>query len=143
MTRKDIEKYAEKLLEELGINEMPIPINKIAEYAGCQVKAFDDDKDGVSGVFMVNKSIPMIGYNGNQSPVRQRFTIAHELGHFILHSHNDPKEVYVDHNTFPLFRDENSSTGASLVEQQANAFAAALLMPERLIAEEVKKLNLD
>jgi Zn-dependent peptidase ImmA (M78 family) len=143
MTRKDIEKYAERLLAELGINEMPIPVNKIAEHAGCQVKAFDDDKDGVSGVFMVNNSIPMIGYNSNQSPVRQRFTIAHELGHFILHSHNDPKEVYVDHNTFPLFRDENSSTGASIVEQQANAFAAALLMPERLITEEVKNLNLD
>jgi Zn-dependent peptidase ImmA (M78 family) len=143
MNRSDIEKAADKLIRELGINEMPIPVEKIAVHAGCQVKAFDDDKDGVSGVFMVQNSVPVIGYNCNQSPVRQRFTIAHELGHFILHNHNDPNEVYVDHNTYPLFRDQNSSTGASIIEQQANAFAAALLMPEKLVVEEIRNINFD
>jgi len=143
MNRKDIEKKAEKLIDDLGINAIPISVDKIAVHAGCQVKPFNDDKDGVSGVFMVKDGVPMIGYNGNQSPVRQRFTIAHELGHFILHNSNDPREVFVDHNTFPLFRDENSSTGASIIEQQANAFAAALLMPEKFVTAEIKNLNLD
>lgn len=143
MNRKDIEKAAERLIEALGINETPVPVDRIAAHAGCTVKPFDDDKDGVSGVFMVTNSVPTIGYNSNQSPVRQRFTIAHELGHFILHNSNDPQEVFVDHNTYPLFRDENSSTGASIIEQQANAFAAALLMPERLVTQEIKNLHLD
>lgn len=142
MNRSDIEKAAEKLIEELGINEAPIPVEKIAEHAGCQVKAFDDDKDGVSGVFRMQNSVPVIGYNCNQSSVRQRFTIAHELGHFILH-HNDPNEVYVDHITYPLFRDQNSSTGSSVVEQQANAFAAALLMPEKMVVEQIRNIKLD
>ena len=143
MNRTDIEKAAEKLIDELGISEMPIPVEKIAEHAGCIVKPFDDDKDGISGVFMVKNSVPTIGYNSKQSLVRQRFTIAHELGHFVLHNNNDPRNVYVDHNTYPLFRDQNSSTGSSLIEQQANAFAAALLMPEKLVVNEVKNLNVD
>lgn len=144
MKRNDIEKEAQKLIDALNINAAPVEIEKIAEYAGCTVKPFDDDKDGVSGIFMFNNKVPTIGYNNNQSPVRQRFTIAHELGHYILHSDNDPKEVYVDNNAFlPLFRDENSSTGTSLIEQQANAFAAAILMPEKFVAEEIKNLKLD
>ena len=143
MNRKEIEKAAEKLIQDLGINEAPIPVQQIAEGIGCLVKAFRDDTDGVSGVFMMNNNTPMIGYNSNQSEVRQRFTIAHELGHYILHNNNDPKEVFVDHKTLALFRDENSSTGSSKIEQQANAFAAALLMPERFVTEEVKNINVD
>lgn len=147
MIRKDIEKAAEKLIEELGINERPVPVDKIAQHKGCVVKHFDDDRDGISGVLMVNENVPTIGYNYNQSKVRQRFTIAHELGHFILHSNNDPKEVFVDNHTYNhtylLFRDHNSSTGSSVIEQEANAFAAALLMPQKFLAEEIKNLHFD
>ncbi|MDF2449442.1 MAG: ImmA/IrrE family metallo-endopeptidase [Bacteroidota bacterium] len=144
MNRKDIEKVAEDLIQEFGITTRPVPVHIIANNKGCVVKEFDDDKNGVSGVFMVNDNVPTIGFNVNQSKVRQRFTIAHELGHFMLHSINDPNEVFVDNNAFaPLFRDENSSTGTHILEQQANAFAAALLMPEKFVVEEIKNMNLD
>lgn len=145
MNRKDIETAAEKLIEEFGIKETPVPVHEIAASKGCYVQHFIDDRDGrdgLSGVFMVNDNVPTIGFNYDQSKVRQRFTIAHELGHFILH-YNDPKEVFVDNKPYALFRDYNSGTGSDIMEQQANAFAAALLMPQRFLVEEIKKLDID
>ena len=63
--------------------------------------------------------------NKNESEVRKRFTIAHELGHFIYHS-----DKYVGGGTsIPdqiFFRDYSTNP----MEQEANNFAAALLMPE-------------
>lgn len=58
----------------------------------------------------------------------QRFTLAHEIGHLILH----PGRIY--HRDRPLNGGE-SNAGLPYVEREANAFAAELLMPERLIVE--------
>ncbi len=66
------------------------------------------------------------------STVRQRFTIAHELGHFFLHRASST--VFVD--AAPIFfRDESSSNGSQREEIEANAFAAELLMPEDAIRQ--------
>jgi Zn-dependent peptidase ImmA (M78 family) len=56
-----------------------------------------------------------------QWPNRRRFTIAHELGHFILHRRN------------PDYLASPGATGLPLVEAEAHAFAAALLMPAALL----------
>lgn len=54
------------------------------------------------------------------SPLRDNFTIAHELGHFFLHyPHRAPHDQPVSFNRY----------GVSTVEQQANVFASAFLMP--------------
>lgn len=66
-------------------------------------------------------------------------TKAHELGHYELHRHNSA--LFIDKGF--LNRDKNYSTGEILVEQKANAFAAALLMPEYLWEKEIKKQKLD
>ena len=61
-----------------------------------------------------------ISYNKTQSFVRQQFSIAHELGHLILHTYNrnDSQSVYYRRNG-----------SVSQIEWEANEFAAALLMP--------------
>lgn len=61
---------------------------------------------------------------------RQRFTIAHELGHFLLHK--DRQNVPVD---IIFFRDENTST----IEQEANKFASEFLMPDYKVYEYIKE----
>lgn len=94
------------------------------------LEAFDNAErqvETVSGVLVVKDGKGIIGVNANHHPNRQRFTVAHELGHFLLH--RDDGRIFVDRSPV-FFRDAGSSEGTSRQEIEANAFAAALLMPE-------------
>jgi energy-coupling factor transporter ATP-binding protein EcfA2 len=71
------------------------------------------------------------------------FTIAQELGHFILRKELISSHVQVDKQFRVLMRDGKAATGADPVEMQANQFAAALLMPERLIREAIDQYTFD
>lgn len=121
---------AESIVQRLS-TEFPIQPKAIAEKLGVRVLKAPPTHGGLSGAFLVSNGQPIILYNGADADLRQRFTIAHELGHFILHSR--PGEAKV------LFRDDRSSEGTRIPEIQANAFAAALLMPEPLVRERVKQ----
>jgi Zn-dependent peptidase ImmA (M78 family) len=70
----------------------------------------------------------VIVVNASHHPNRQRFTLAHELAHHVLHRDYLTENVHVD--TTVLTRNERSSTGADRKEVEANAFAAELLMPQ-------------
>lgn len=83
----------------------------------------------------------MIGYSANDPKVRKRFTIAHELGHYILHGDSSSKEeVFVDKDFIIKYRNNVNSYNKVEIKQEneANAFAAALLMPKFLIEEEFR-----
>jgi len=67
----------------------------------------------------------MIIVNAANARVRHTFTIAHEIGHFMLHK----GDVYLDGRVRVSFRDGLSSMATDQEEVSANAFAAALLMP--------------
>jgi Zn-dependent peptidase ImmA (M78 family) len=119
---------------------LPVPVNKIAESRGLTIKPYDLG-EAVSGVLVIKQGVGTIGINPTESMVRQRFTVAHELGHFELH--NDGDELFVDKAFKVHFRDQNSSKGEIKKEQEANAFAAALLMPEKFIRKEIEKHSFD
>ncbi len=140
MLNRKIEKLTTQILEELKVDRLPIPVNKIAELRGLAIKPYDLGLD-VSGVLVVEGGKGTIGFNPTESIVRQRFTIAHELGHYELHKDGD--QLFVDKGFKVMFRDQNSATGEDRMEQEANAFAAALLMPEPLIRKEIQKQNFD
>lgn len=67
---------------------------------------------------------PTILVNRGEPPLRQRFAIAHALGHLVL-GHLEPNESHTD--TAASY----SSSAARIADRQANAFALALLAPER------------
>lgn len=74
-----------------------------------------------------------IGIESDEAPFRKRFTLAHELGHYILHPQKGDFEE-ID------FREKIDFTGQGKYstdprEQEANAFAAELLMPEEQVRE--------
>ena len=77
-------------------------------------------------------------------PNRQRFTIAHELGHHIMHRELIDGTVHVDKG-FTLWRGELATQGTDRVEVQANAFASELLMPKQFISqiEGIESLDID
>ena len=133
---KKIEKTARNILSLLNIDEAPVPVDKIAIQRGLKIVPYELGED-VSGVLVMDNGVNTIGYNPEQPEVRQRFTIAHELGHFELHkSHTG---IFIDKSFRVQFRNSDSATGEYLQEQEANAFAAALLMPEDFLIREIEK----
>ena len=129
------EKHAQKVLSDHEVLEPPIPVEEIATRLGAQLSYEPfDGKGELSGVLFREKGRVVIGINSSHPTVRQRFSIAHEIGHLVMHQGS----VYVD-KTVRFNRDGKSSMAVDREEIQANQFAAELLMPEVLIAASVKK----
>ena len=82
---------------------------------------------------------PVIGVNSIHPRNRQRFTIAHECGHLMLHK----AEVHVDRRLHVHRRDVVSSMAVDPDEIEANRFAAELLMPYDLITADLDRYQID
>ena len=139
--QKFIEELATQILKDSGETNAPIDVNKIAQSKGIKVVGYDFGED-ISGVLVIDNGSAAIGYNQNNHPNRTRFTIAHELGHFALGHKRDGDFIDTPEKYFTvLFRDQNSSTGEHIQEREANAFAAALLMPAELITKTINETS--
>ena len=133
-----IEERAESLLREFNLYRLPVDVIKCADLLGIDVLAVELEPE-ISGVFIKKENMPYIRYNSKDMPARQRFTIAHEIGHFLLHSRS--QSLFIEKLEKVMYRNMESSTGELLKEREANAFAAALLMPKRLVEETVAELS--
>jgi Zn-dependent peptidase ImmA (M78 family) len=122
------------ILTQLNITKPPVPVEKIAKHLGAQVR-FSPLDDEISGMIHVRDRKPIIGINSLHHPNRQRFTIAHELGHLVLHRSLVTSHVHVDKDFPVLMRDSKASSGSDKIEIEANQFAAELLMPRSLLKE--------
>jgi Zn-dependent peptidase ImmA (M78 family) len=120
---------AQTLLREHGLAGPPVKLERLAKALKVviQYQAFGGD---LSGVSFVKNGVPVIGVNALHHVNRQRFTIAHELAHIVLHRDELTSEVHV------LNRDAVTETGTDPFEVEANAFASELLMPEAWIRAE-------
>ena len=135
MIIKHIEDKTFRILEEMGITKASnIDILTIATNLGVDVQSAKLETN-ISGLFVIKADKPYIRYNELEGATRSRFTIAHELGHFILHKDTP---LFVDKNEKVLFRNAVSATGEVMKEREANAFAAALLMPKLFIEHEIQ-----
>lgn len=130
------ETEAAKLLVEVGdAGRPPVDIEAIALHLKAQVVEEKLDRS-VSGLLYRDGDQVVIGVNSAHADRRRRFTIAHEIGHLVLHK---GRPLVLDHVRVN-FRDANSSTASDLEEIQANAFAAEILMPREQVIAGAKKL---
>lgn len=134
-----IESYAEKLIKSSGITDLnsKIDIDAIASHLGIIVEYKDPKDDTISGAIHRELNRTVIYINSEQPPNRQRFTLAHELGHFILHK--DMKAFVDGKKTQILLRSKQGEKSQKEVE--ANCFAAALLMPAKGVESQYKILK--
>lgn len=98
----------------------PIDLNKIAETAGLQIMAGELDNSNVAGSY--DRKNRVIVVKKNDPLFRKVFTVAHELGHYYLHADKPSEIFYRQDLDFLEARDEK--------DQEANWFAASLLMPK-------------
>jgi Zn-dependent peptidase ImmA (M78 family) len=129
------EREAQQVLAELGIYRIPIPVERIAEQLGATLN-YEPFEGNVSAMLYRDSVRTVIGINANHVHTRQRFSIAHEVGHLRLHP---GRPVILDHLVRINFRDETSSMATDQEEIAANAFAAELLMPEALVVREIDR----
>ena len=140
MRKKHIRSLVERLLINQDILSAPVPVENLAEHLGADIR-YTPAKESLSGFLLRDggSGQAIIGVNKTHHANRRRFTIAHELGHLLLHTGQD---VYVDGcaeaGLKVSLRDENSSAGTDVEEQEANLFAAELLMPSRFLHDDLK-----
>lgn len=134
---EEARRAAVNALRKAGINSLPVSLDAVCEAHAlqCLEKKLDPE---LSGMSFVRDGQGYVVVNSAHHPNRRRFTVAHEIGHHLLHADYLAKNVHVD--TAVLRRDELSSEGIYAKEIAANAFAAELLMPQ---ADVLKLASLD
>ncbi len=127
--QNEIEQKAEGILNESGLRTIPIPVEDIATHFKLHIgRAASKD----FSVLLIRKDgAALIGINSTENPRRQRFTIAHEIGHFFLHPQ---KDVLVD------YRSNSKGTHRTPKEKEADIFAASLLMPRQELIKDFMKV---
>ncbi|MNJ97106.1 hypothetical protein D3C87_148470 [compost metagenome] len=143
MSTEEIENKAALLLMEFDIYEPFVPVEKIVKGKNIDIVYHDFDEE-VSGVLVIKDNVATIGVNKANSLERKRFTIAHEMAHYSIHwkpMSRSNQEVFVDKDLFMKFRNtmNNYDREEIRMEKEANAFAAALLMPKHFIENELNK----
>lgn len=114
-----IERAAETFRSLFSLGLGPLSnVTRVAENAGAVVMKVHGLAPEIDAVSFATKR-PLIALNGSgRSACRERFGVAHELGHFSLHI--------------------GVLTGDRLTETQANRFASAFLMPRSTFASECR-----
>jgi Zn-dependent peptidase ImmA (M78 family) len=113
------------LLARSNIVKAPVPILSLLEKSGIDIK-FGELGD-VSGLIARQGRQTIVGINSKQAKTRQRFTMAHEFGHFLLHQ---DLRSHSDTDFRVKYRNRKSSEATDVEEVEANFFAASILMPK-------------
>jgi len=140
--RIEVERTASEILRSNGCMTIPVDVEKVAQALGAQVhrRAFEDQ---VSGVLAIQQDEKHILINEAHHRNRQRFSIAHELGHLVLHDTKKDR-LFIDTHlrvyqrvgapSSSVYTSPGSVTSPE-EEREANWFAASLLMPRALLEQ--------
>lgn len=140
--RKKAAARAADLLDAYGVTSPPVPVEEIAAMLKLQVVYDSLPHDTSSVLIRQPNGRQVIGVNALHSTTRRRFSLAHEIGHSLLHLSTEPPsdgEAVVSRPLEVLFRDGVAGQGTNAVEIDANTFAAALLMPESLVRARLRR----
>jgi len=126
-----------EIRKKYNLSSVPVDLSSIIESENITVKVTDlsqlERRAGrkISGLITIEKEKEnkIILINSCDAETRRKFTLAHELGHYFLHTDNNPNE-----NVIISFRGLNNQR-----EREADWFATALIMPEDKVKEEYNK----
>jgi len=126
-----IKKETEKILKKFSVTSAPVNVEDISQKLGIEIGYAPSTKYSGMLIRKADGKV-LMGINNSENPGRMRFSIAHELGHFILH----PKDtVTID------YRNKEYISTKPKKEKVADVFAANLLMPESFIKKDFKNVT--
>lgn len=128
---------AERIFEKSS-KEIPVKIVGITQKMAIEVLVADSLPNDDSGIIGIDKRLEsrfssdkVVVLNKNMKPGKQRFVLAHEIGHYLLEFDGDSKKTY--YNNY-------NRSNITEIEKKANEFAACLLMPESQFVENYNTL---
>lgn len=127
---------AQQLRDEVGLGDQDLPADfrelqeLIEEKYGVDV-AIEDLPKGLDGLSVARGHFNLIMVSSAIAPTRQRFTLAHELGHLAA---ADTQNILIDEDILGVHTD---------AETRANAFAAAFLIPPAPLRERLRQRRLN
>jgi Zn-dependent peptidase ImmA (M78 family) len=134
--KKLAEGAASLVLRELKLDGLHIDPEAIAAEKGILVQPKPDTAEGVSGMLVkVGDEFGIMYATNIRSRGFQRFSIAHELGHYCIDGHADALLATGVHQSHANFASHDP------FEQEADYFAAALLMPEVAFRKEMNRYD--
>lgn len=138
LTQQDIKIKARALLQSCGLYRLPLEVDALASCIGLQVNYTPLDDD-YSGLLVIRDGTAVAHINKLHHPNRQRFSLAHEIGHFVLHEEQQTsgESAYVDKSMRLYHRADREFGQDARMEWQANVFAAEILMPEQLLRSKI------
>lgn len=116
------------------LNTKPVRLGAMAEALGLNVR-LSALEPGISGLIEVAGNTYSIKINRHETRERQRFTLAHEIAHYLLHRHLIDEAGSIKDTV--LYRSGQSER----VEFEANRLAADLIMPDEPIKTDLAKIR--
>jgi hypothetical protein len=136
LARAEAEQAAERAISDCGFTALPICPFEIAKRSDIHVEPKASNKPGVSGFLMrVGNSFGIRYASHIQNEGFIRFTVAHELGHYFLPGH--PEKLFP--NGDGVHQSRSGYISHDRLERQADCFASALLMPQKLFGKAVDR----
>jgi hypothetical protein len=136
---------AKMLLQEIGFDEITeIPMDIFVAALGATL--IEEPLTNSDGKIIRGNTKTLIKVNSDiKFEERKRFTIAHEIGHYILHNKLELDVHNETSNSLNWFNSAEQQAKKGIQEWEANDFAAELLMPEALVRKETfrKKFSPD
>lgn len=131
-----IAREAARLVFKEAQLSLPVDLEELAQWRGLVIEPAAGWRDALCARLLAGERRILV--NANHPSVRRRFSVAHEIGHFIL-GHD---QIEVDHGVEQIFGDEAESFDVKVdVEQEANAFAVELLMPRAWVKDQASKVS--
>jgi Zn-dependent peptidase ImmA (M78 family) len=134
-SKQAIRRKAGECLRNCGIENFPVDLDRVADALGVEISYQDMENKELSGLLSISDAGAIIVVNSLHHPNRQRFTIAHEIGHYILHASQGTK-LFLDAT---YHRSSVSSEGTDPIEVEANRFAAEILMPIPFLKQAIEE----
>lgn len=122
-----VKRAVREIHEKFAVVVPPVNPVEIARQLGSKVHfvEFDDSFRNVSGFYDCEDDA--IYVNRDEWPLRQTFTVAHELGHRVLHAE------WAKSADYKMLMRDTDYNGDDSHEKEANAFAAHLLVPRQML----------
>lgn len=135
MAMNELAKIApeERLIVDRHLSSYPVKLGQLAKDLGVEIKV-SGIGTGISGQIRREDEKYVIRVNRNEARERQRFTIAHELAHYLLH------RGIIDSSPAGITDTVLYRSGApERIEYEANRLAAMIVMPMPLVERELKE----
>lgn len=118
-----------EILQRYGYTDPPISPFEVAAYLGLSVReiVMPVEYRNVSGFIDLSQHVIFVN---KEDPVNRRaFTVAHEVGHYLLHK----DEILSDPYAYQFLYRDATLTNEKALEKEANYFAANLLVPSTML----------